>query len=132
MTTNDLKKELVRLRKKKGLSQNEVADKIKMPRSTYANRETEGGFDDDEMNALGDLLGNKKKLIELNNKILKFEDWRDIILNSTLDTMALQKAMARVLAEIISTQRGQSIEEALRNLLEDAEVERRLSPLRRS
>jgi DNA-binding XRE family transcriptional regulator len=129
MTTNELTKEVVRLRREKGLTQNQVADKLGIKRSTYAKKEVEADFEPEEIFRLSKLLHNSK-LIELFERIIRIDDWKDFLIKSTINLNATQRVVLMVLAEILAKQRGQKISETLRNLLEDVEAEKSLHPIR--
>jgi transcriptional regulator with XRE-family HTH domain len=130
MTINELSKTIIKLRKEKDLFQNDVADKMKMPRSTYALKEKKGDFEEEEINNLSRILGAKDVLITLWKKQIRIDDPMEFLIKSAINNNATQRVVLMTLAELLSKQKGKSLNDVLRDLTKAVEAEKALHPMR--
>ena len=107
-----------------------MADKIGMPRSTYAKKEAESDFTEEEILSLAKVIGGKDKLLELHKKIIKIEDWKEFLIKSAINNNATQRVILRTLAEILDKQTGKGLPEILNRLTRAVEEEKALHPMR--
>lgn len=120
--------EIRRLRKVKGddLTQDKVARRMKMKRSTYAKKEAEGAFTIEEIHELHKIIGGDQgRLIELaqQNQKLQIDDWKEYLIKNAINSNAMQRVILMALSEILAKQRNESVTKVLSELTRAAEGE---------
>lgn len=122
-----LQEEIKRLRKVKNLTQGDVADRMRLPKSTYARKEAAGDFSESDLLQLSKVLGAKIKIAD---GLSKKTEKKAVIKNEMrfiVHQMILQRSCAKVLlssvAELLAETRGESVVKVLQTLEAAVEAE---------
>jgi transcriptional regulator with XRE-family HTH domain len=130
---NQLSKEIIKLRRAKKLTQNQVADKLNLPRTTYAKKEIEGDFTLEEIPDLHKIIGgNKDVLGDLvrQNDQLRIDDWKEYLIKNAIYSNAMNRVLLSALGEVLAKQRGESVTKVLGELKQAVEVEKSMNSVR--
>lgn len=122
-----LTREIIRLRKEKGLRQEDVAIKLKLKRATYAKKESEGSFVVDEIPALHKIIGgSKEKLQDLASKQsdINIDNWQEYLVKSVISNNAMIRVLLSAISEMLAQQRNESVTKVLSELTTAVEGER--------
>lgn len=126
-----LASEVVRYRKIKGLKQDQVADKLKTPRSSYAKKEKDGSFTEDEIPNLAKIIGAPvEELLSLSRDIIVIDNWKEFLIKSAINNNAVTRVVLMALAEILASNRKEAVGKVLSELTKAVEAERQLHSLR--
>lgn len=88
-------------RKLKGLTQNEIAEKVNLNRTTYAYKEETGSFTDYEKQAIAKALKADMTTISWNRPIFQAKTTEDALIRQQKETIMKLEAEIKTLKEMI-------------------------------
>lgn len=116
-----LQQELKKLRKEKGLTQQQVAMQLNMSRSSYAYKELDGSFSEEELNEVANILGTTYGYLSgldrnLEDQLIVVKNADELILQTCMRMEAMMKALMAAAAKVIAANSDRKEEEVLREL----------------
>ena len=114
---NTLQTELKLLRKKKNLTQEQVAAKMKMKRSSYAEKELTGDFEEYELKSLAKVLGTtvvNLKQFEIGSTEGRVKNYQEYVLQHIIRQEPMLRVILSGIAELLAKEKNQTKEELLK------------------
>lgn len=96
---------LEKYRKQKGITQEQIAQELKMMQGTYSNKAKRGTFTDQEINIICSLLGIKKEQILFDTKPSELQ----FLTSKAIQTESALKVMLGAIAELLARQTGGNV-----------------------